>query len=114
MFRLIAHRPDNVCNFVDVAQLSVTDAGNTTEALLGGTHTNTSKNLRIIYRHYATLFFVFIVDEAESELGILDLIQVCVIWPPLPQATAPLNDLPTFGCRSLWKPSTAASKMSAN
>lgn len=40
--------------------------------------------LRIIYRHYATLYFVFCVDEAESELGILDLIQVrelACIWP---------------------------------
>ncbi|PWN34850.1 uncharacterized protein FA14DRAFT_144324 [Meira miltonrushii] len=34
--------------------------------------------LRVIYRHYATLYFVFIVDESESELGILDLIQVFV------------------------------------
>jgi len=45
---------------------------------------------RVIYRHYATLYFVyvlftlvggsadgrFVVDGAESELGILDLIQV--------------------------------------
>ncbi|CAG8455260.1 13891_t:CDS:2 [Ambispora leptoticha] len=40
--------------------------------MLGG------KDTRIIYRHYATLYFVFVVDEAESELGILDLIQVFV------------------------------------
>jgi AP-3 complex subunit sigma len=33
---------------------------------------------RIIYRHYATLYFVFIVNSAESELAILDLIQVFV------------------------------------
>lgn len=33
---------------------------------------------RVIYRHYATLYFVFVVDGAESELGILDLIQVFV------------------------------------
>ena len=33
---------------------------------------------RIIYRHYATLYFVFAVDQQESELGILDLIQVFV------------------------------------
>jgi len=33
---------------------------------------------RIIYRHYATLYFVFAVDKSESELGILDLIQVLV------------------------------------
>lgn len=37
-----------------------------------------SDQLRVIYRHYATLYFVFIVDESESELGILDLIQVFV------------------------------------
>ena len=31
-----------------------------------------------MYRHYATLYFVFCVDSSESELGILDLIQVFV------------------------------------
>ena len=39
-------------------------------SLLGG------GDARLIYRHYATLYFVFAVDSAESELGILDLIQV--------------------------------------
>merc|ERR1719326_1038533 len=33
---------------------------------------------KVIYRHYATLYFVFLVDQSESELGILDLIQVYV------------------------------------
>ncbi len=33
-------------------------------------------DFRLIYRHYATLYFVFCVDSAESELGVLDLIQV--------------------------------------
>ena len=32
--------------------------------------------VRVVYRNYATLYFVFVVDGAESELGILDLIQV--------------------------------------
>jgi len=32
----------------------------------------------LIYRHYATLYFVFAVDSQESDLGILDLIQVFV------------------------------------
>jgi hypothetical protein len=41
--------------------------------MLGGQDT------RVIYRHYATLYFVFVVDESESELGILDLIQVRAI-----------------------------------
>lgn len=36
------------------------------------------KDTKLIYRHYATLYFVFAVDTAESELGILDLIQVFV------------------------------------
>lgn len=30
---------------------------------------------KLVYRHYATLFFIFVVDDQESELGILDLIQ---------------------------------------
>ena len=34
------------------------------------------QNSKLIYRHYATLYFIFIVDGSESELGILDLIQV--------------------------------------
>lgn len=38
----------------------------------------TNELCKIIYRHYATLYFVFVVDAAESELGILDLIQVFV------------------------------------
>lgn len=48
-----------MCNFLEGSKL------------LGG------KDTRVIYRHYATLYFVFVVDESESELGILDLIQVC-------------------------------------
>ncbi|KAI8899880.1 AP complex, mu/sigma subunit [Globomyces pollinis-pini] len=54
--RLIHKRPDNACNFLEGDQ----------------------PDTRIVYRHYATLYFVFIVDSAESELGILDLIQVFV------------------------------------
>jgi AP-3 complex subunit sigma len=37
-----------------------------------------SSDCKLIYRHYATLYFVFCCDESESELGILDLIQVFV------------------------------------
>ena len=32
----------------------------------------------MVFRTYATLTFVFVIDEDESELGILDLIQVFV------------------------------------
>ncbi|OAV99391.1 hypothetical protein, variant [Puccinia triticina 1-1 BBBD Race 1] len=34
--------------------------------------------LCLVYRNYATLFFVFLIDQSESQLGILDLIQVFV------------------------------------
>ena len=37
-----------------------------------------SLRVKLIYRHYATLYFVFAVDQQESDLGILDLIQVFV------------------------------------
>ncbi|CAL8070976.1 unnamed protein product [Calicophoron daubneyi] len=59
-FQLVSRRDDDVCNFLE---------GGT---LVGG------QDYRLIYRHYATLYFVFCVDSSESELGILDLIQVFV------------------------------------
>ncbi|EGF82035.1 hypothetical protein BATDEDRAFT_23280 [Batrachochytrium dendrobatidis JAM81] len=57
--RLVHKRPNTVCNFLSGG------------ALLG-------EDVLIIYRHYATLYFVFVADASESELGILDLIQVFV------------------------------------
>ena len=59
-YQLVAKRDENVCNFLE---------GGT---LIGG------NDYRLIYRHYATLYFIFCVDSSESELGILDLIQVFV------------------------------------
>lgn len=59
VFTVVSKRGDGLCNFVEGGPIFGDD-------------------VRIIYRHYATLFFVFVVDEAESELGILDLIQVFV------------------------------------
>eukprot|EP01104_Vermistella_antarctica_P011894 TRINITY_DN3367_c0_g1_i1.p2 TRINITY_DN3367_c0_g1~~TRINITY_DN3367_c0_g1_i1.p2 ORF type:complete len:166 (+),score=51.68 TRINITY_DN3367_c0_g1_i1:202-699(+) len=58
-FQLISKRPDRSCNFLEGGSIY-------------------DKDTKIIYRHYATLFFIFIVDASESELGILDLIQVFV------------------------------------
>lgn len=58
-FTVVSKRPDTICNFLE------------------GTSVWGDK-VRLIYRHYATLFFIFAVDESESELGILDLIQVFV------------------------------------
>ncbi|EGD79939.1 AP-3 complex subunit sigma-2 [Salpingoeca rosetta] len=59
-FQAVSKRPDHVCNFLETSNLFK------------------SNDSRLIYRHYATLFFVFAVDSSESELGILDLIQVFV------------------------------------
>ncbi|KAI8909729.1 AP complex, mu/sigma subunit [Gorgonomyces haynaldii] len=57
--RLVSKRPEHVCNFLEGTDL-------------------VGEDTRIVYRHYATLYFCFIVDGSESELGILDLIQVFV------------------------------------
>jgi AP-3 complex subunit sigma len=60
LFSLVSRRSSAVCNFLEGS------------ARLGGAET------RVIYRNYATLYFVAMVDTSESELGILDLIQVFV------------------------------------
>ncbi|KAF0977126.1 hypothetical protein FDP41_003779 [Naegleria fowleri] len=58
-YQLVVRRSDSVCNFLEGG------------AIWG-------KDTKLIYRHYATLYFIFAVDQNESELGILDLIQVFV------------------------------------
>ncbi|GAX17108.1 AP-3 complex subunit sigma [Fistulifera solaris] len=60
VFQQVAARPDSFCNYLEGA---IPEWGD---------------NIKLIYRHYATLFFVFAVDSQESDLGILDLIQVFV------------------------------------
>mmetsp|Transcript_43938 Transcript_43938/g.99288 ORF Transcript_43938/g.99288 Transcript_43938/m.99288 type:complete len:172 (-) Transcript_43938:317-832(-) len=59
IFRSVSARPDSMCNYLE---LSIEDWG----------------ECKVVYRHYATLYFIFIVDRQESDLGILDLIQVFV------------------------------------
>jgi AP-3 complex subunit sigma len=59
-YQLVSKRDENVCNFLEGG------------SVMGGS------DYRLIYRHYATLYFIFCVDSSESELGILDLIQVLV------------------------------------
>jgi len=68
IFSLVIARPPSLCNFLDAPEL---------EAFLGPKG-GVDDKWRVVYRNYATLYFVFVVDEAESELGILDLIQVFV------------------------------------
>ncbi|XP_015905805.1 AP-3 complex subunit sigma-2 [Parasteatoda tepidariorum] len=60
IYQVVAKRGDTVCNFIE--------GGNILD----------DKSVKIIYRHYATLYIVFCVDSSESELAILDLIQVFV------------------------------------
>jgi AP-3 complex subunit sigma len=52
-------RKDTFCNFIDDC-------------------TSVLPPHKVIYRIYATLVFLFIIDESESELAVLDLIQVLV------------------------------------
>ena len=60
IFQQVSKRSESFCNYLEGC---VPEFGETT---------------KIIYRHYATLYFIFLVDQQESDLGILDLIQVFV------------------------------------
>ena len=60
VFKAVSRRGDELCNFID-----------------GFTEWPTA-DTRIVYRRYATLCFIFIVDSSESQLAILDIIQVFV------------------------------------
>jgi len=60
MFTQVTNRPDSFCNYLE------------------GVVPEWGENVKLIYRHYATLYFIFAVDAQESDLGILDLIQVFV------------------------------------
>ena len=61
VFLAVSRRGDRLCNFLDAEE--------------GGVW---KKGTKLVYRHYATLYFIFVCEETESELGILDLIQVFV------------------------------------
>jgi AP-3 complex subunit sigma len=66
IFSLVSSRSQALCNFLDAPEL---------DSFLNHP-SRTGERLQIIYRNYATLYFIFVVDSSESELGILDLIQV--------------------------------------
>uniref|UniRef100_A0A0D9VRI5 AP complex mu/sigma subunit domain-containing protein n=1 Tax=Leersia perrieri TaxID=77586 RepID=A0A0D9VRI5_9ORYZ len=59
VFQLLSARPDNVSNFVKV------------DAIFG-------PGTKLVYKHLATLYFVFVFDSSENELAVLDLVQVFV------------------------------------
>ncbi|NWH84637.1 AP3S2 protein, partial [Aegithalos caudatus] len=70
-FHLVLKRDDHICNFLECGR-ALLQLCPCPHSLFGGS------DYKLIYRHYATLYFVFCVDSSESELGILDLIQVFV------------------------------------
>jgi hypothetical protein len=88
---------DTVCNFLEGTAAFAAITGSSAIESKEGSSTSTAaspsattstattttaapgSNVRLIYRHYATLYFIFAVDQSESELGILDLIQVTLI-----------------------------------
>ncbi|ELU44527.1 rhomboid family protein [Rhizoctonia solani AG-1 IA] len=93
IFELVSSRPAGLCNFLDAPGL-LTDTGASRTGDLssvgggGWEWEGEEKELqraRVVYRLYATLYFVFVVDGAESELGVLDLIQVHHILAELVQ-----------------------------
>lgn len=119
IFRLVSSRPDgDVCNFLDAPELdpllqtgrpsdaaksksrSRGDKGDGSSSITGG------QERRVIYRHYATLWFVFVVDQSESELGILDLIQVSELSGARRRCPAAADDscCATPGLRRISRP----------
>ncbi|XP_058081421.1 AP-3 complex subunit sigma isoform X1 [Magnolia sinica] len=59
IFGVLCSRAENVSNFIEA------------DAIFG-------LDTRLVYKHYATLYFVFVFDSSENELAMLDLIQVFV------------------------------------
>ncbi|XP_054430108.1 AP-3 complex subunit sigma-1-like isoform X3 [Pteronotus mesoamericanus] len=70
---LVSMRGENVCNFLE-----------------GGLLIGASDN-KLIYRHYAILYFVSCVKSSESELGILDTIRAGLIGVPVRAESAVKN-----------------------
>ncbi|EPS74324.1 hypothetical protein M569_00431, partial [Genlisea aurea] len=59
IYRTLCNRPENVSNFVKVDSLFGPDT-------------------RLVYKTFATLYFIFVFDTSENELAMLDLMQVLV------------------------------------
>jgi AP-3 complex subunit sigma len=90
VFALVSKRTERACNFLENKGIvpgpdaqGVFYCGKKKKKKKKNKSANTIKNkkhsgCKLIYRHYATLYFIFVADATESELGILDLIQVFV------------------------------------
>lgn len=119
IFRLVSNRPDGeLCNFLDAPELTRLLPGVKKEkSKEGETLQEGRQGLRVIYRHYATLWFVFVVDQNESELGILDLIQVSpssIFWHLGEHTLTGIITSLLINGRSLSNPWIASSPTSAN
>ncbi|KAG4212436.1 hypothetical protein ERO13_A02G165400v2 [Gossypium hirsutum] len=59
VFGVLCSRPENVSNFIEAESIFGPDS-------------------RLVYNHFATLYFVVVFDSSENELAMLDLIQLLV------------------------------------
>ncbi|TYI40951.1 hypothetical protein ES332_A02G200100v1 [Gossypium tomentosum] len=59
VFGVLCSRPENVSNFIEAESIFGPDS-------------------RLVYNHFATLYFVVVFDSSENELVMLDLIQLLV------------------------------------
>ena len=78
VYQQVSSRPDSFCNYLEGHDIPEWNNNSFNDIYNNTTSTNDNNNIKLIYRHYATLYFVFAVDSQESDLGILDLIQVFV------------------------------------
>ncbi|KAF9619023.1 hypothetical protein IFM89_004367 [Coptis chinensis] len=62
---------------------SSSSKNNSSTGIFDSVFAHPSTDTRLVYKHYATLYFVFVFDDSENELAMLDLIQVnmsCRDW----------------------------------
>ncbi|TYI88897.1 hypothetical protein E1A91_D03G014800v1 [Gossypium mustelinum] len=57
VFGVLCSRPENVSNFIEAESIFGPDS-------------------RLVYNHFATLYFVVVFDSSENQLAMLDLIQL--------------------------------------
>jgi AP-3 complex subunit sigma len=81
IFQQVSSRPDSFCNYLETMvcpEWGGYEKSSSNQENSSSTSYDYSDDTKLIYRHYATLYFCVCVDRQESDLGILDLIQVFV------------------------------------
>ncbi|URE33015.1 AP-3 complex subunit [Musa troglodytarum] len=85
VFAVLSGRPDNVSNFVEADAIfgpvifsSLLFVSFVAEITKKKKQEEFKEGTRLVYKHLATLYFVFVFDSCENELAMLDLIQVLV------------------------------------